>query len=82
MEDCLINIQHQMRSLQVTVAESRKLNKRVQRLEQLTSPVPKGTLMEVEPMVSAVSTPNPTAREPESIQEGERITEPHSALYG
>lgn len=49
MEDCLINIQHQMWSLQVTVAESRDLNKRVQQLEQLTSPVPKGTLMEVEP---------------------------------
>ncbi|XP_019204872.1 uncharacterized protein LOC109196100 [Oreochromis niloticus] len=76
MEDCLINIQHQMRSLQVTVAESRDLNKRVQRLEQLTPPVPKGPLMEVEPMASAVSTPNPTEREPKSIQEGERITEP------
>lgn len=54
----------------MTVAESRDLNKLVQQLEQLTSPVPKGTLMEVEPMASAVSTPNPTSREPESIQEG------------
>ena len=41
-EECWMGIQHQIRELQVTMGESRELNKQ-QHLEQITSPGPKET---------------------------------------
>lgn len=75
MEECWMGIQHQICELQLTMDESRELNERVQRLEQITSPVHKGTSPMERFATSPLCTSNPVLSEAERSQHIWKIRE-------